>query len=85
MIDDKLIWEVDSVKDVVSLGRSARNKANIKVRQPISEVSIYFKNKSKYNIEHYNNQIMEELNVKKVNFVSNMSEIVDYKIKPNFQ
>ena len=27
---------------------------------------------------------MEELNVKKVNFVSSMSEIVDYKIKPNF-
>ena len=84
MIDDKLIWEVDSVKEIVSLGRSARNKANIKVRQPISEVSIYFKNKSKYNIEHYNNQIMEELNVKKVNFISSMSEIVDYKIKPNF-
>ena len=84
LVDDKLIWEIDSVKEVVSLGRSVRNKSNLKVRQPLSEVCIYFKSDNNYSIKDYNDQIIQELNVKKVNFIKRIEDIVEYKVKPNF-
>jgi len=84
LVDDKLIWEIDSVKEVVSLGRSVRNKSNLKVRQPLSEVCIYFKSDNDYSIKDYNDQIIQELNVKKVNFIKSIEDIVEYKVKPNF-
>ena len=84
LVDDKLIWEIDSVKEVVSLGRSVRNKSNLKVRQPLSEVCIYFKSDNDYSIKEYNDQIIQELNVKKVSFIKHIEDIVEYKVKPNF-
>ena len=84
LFNEKLIWEVDAVKDVVSLGRSSRNKANIKVRQPLSEINIFLKGENRYNINEYKDQIIQELNVKNVHFVNNVSDIVSYKVKPNF-
>ena len=84
LVDEKLIWEIDSVKEVVSLGRSVRNKSNLKVRQPLSEVCIYFKSDNDYSIKDYNDQIIQELNVKKVNFIKSIEDIVEYKVKPNF-
>ena len=35
-------------------------------------------------IKPYENQIIEEINVKKVNYINNESELVKYKVKPNF-
>ena len=37
----ELIDEIDSVINIVSLGRSARNKANVKIRQPLAKLSIF--------------------------------------------
>ena len=37
-----------------------------------------------YNINEYKDQIIQELNVKNVHFVNNVSDIVSYKVKPNF-
>ena len=51
-INDEVIEEIDTVIDIVSLGRSARNKANIKIRQPLSEIVVYCdKSKSKIHIQ----------------------------------
>ena len=45
LIDLKLEEKMDLVRDIISLGRNAREEAKIKVRQPISEVLIDGKNK----------------------------------------
>ena len=79
-----LINEIDSVKSIVSLGRSARNKANIKIRQPLSDISIYSKKGKQGFLVDYENQLKEELNVKKVNYVDKESSLVKYQVKPNF-
>ena len=85
-INTKLIQEIDTLIEVISLGRSARNKANIKIRQPLSEVVIYAQDKSyKDYLLNNENDILEELNVKKVRFVEKPEEIVSIKIKPDFQ
>jgi len=82
--NDSLIHEVDTVINIVSLGRSARNKANIKIRQPLSEIVIYCDDKTKAEIDRNKDQVLEELNLKGLRFVDVDSDLVTYSIKPNF-
>ena len=82
--DLDLIKQIDSIKTIVSLGRSARNKVNIKIRQPLNEICIYNKNDFSIDIEKYKAEILQELNIKNVKFVNKESDIVSYDIKLNF-
>ena len=79
VIDKKLENEMDLAYKIVKLGRSARNSANIKNRQPLSEMLISINNLPEY----YSEIVKEELNVKKVELGAEMSEYVDFEIKPN--
>ena len=82
--NDRLVEDVDTIKEIVSLGRSARNKCNLKIRQPLSDIKVYL-NKDNFDfIKENKYQILEELNVKDVIFVNNKKDIVKYDIKPNF-
>ena len=78
-IDEKLEKERDLAYKIVQLGRSARNSENIKNRQPLSEMLISVDNLPEY----YGNIVKEELNVKKVVLGADMSDYVDFEIKPN--
>jgi isoleucyl-tRNA synthetase len=70
LIDKKLINAVDSVITICSLGRSARAKAGVKVRQPLSKVMIRTRSSSEsQSLETLADQILEELNVKEIEFV----------------
>ena len=80
-----LINEIDSLINIVSLGRSARNKANIKIRQPLSEVIICC-NQDLEKIAIDNEiEILEELNIKQLKLISDKEQLVSFNIKPNFQ
>ena len=83
LIDEKIEEQMDLVRDVCSLGRFAREEANIKVRQPISHL-ILPKNDEKI-IGNLISVIEEELNVKEIIFKEDMSEYLDYIVKPNFK
>jgi len=69
---------------ISSLGRSARSKTKIKVRQPIN--NLHFKTKetitSKY-IEMILTQVSDEVNVKKVKHVNKSYQLSNIIIKPN--
>jgi len=80
-LNDELVKEIDCVKEIVSLGRSARNKVNLKIRQPLSEVIIHCNNND---VKKYEQQIVDELNVKKITFVDELNLIVRFEVKPNF-
>jgi len=83
-IDQKMIEQVDTIRKIVELGRSARNKAELKIRQPLKELCFYLSDNS---IEEFviENQkiILEELNVKKIKFVKSTDKLIGYEIKPN--
>ncbi len=86
--DDKLIDELieekmDLVRELISLGRNAREDAKIKVRQPISEVILDGNNKEI--LADLVVLIKEELNVKEVKFTSELSEYMNFIVKPNFK
>ncbi len=83
LIDEKIEEQMDLVRDVCSLGRFAREEANIKVRQPISHL-ILPKNDERI-IGNLISVIQEELNVKEIIFKEDMSEYLDYIVKPNFK
>ena len=79
LIDKKLENEMDLAYSLVKLGRSARNSANIKNRQPLSKMLISVDTLPEY----YGNIVKEELNVKEVDLGANMNEYVHFEIKPN--
>ena len=85
-VDEELITEINTLLEVVSLGRSARNKANIKIRQPLLSVIIYCSDtkSQKYLLEN-KEDILEELNVKKIDFALNQNDLVQINYKPDFQ
>jgi len=79
----KLLEEIDLVQDVIHLARGIRNKNNIKNRQPLSVLQVAFtKPETKEAMEEYKSIIAEELNVKVVEIIENVSDIatVDYKV-----
>ena len=78
-IDKTLEEEMSLAYKIVKLGRSARNSANIKNRQPLSEMLISVDTLPKY----YEDIVKDELNVKKIEFGAEMSKYVDFEIKPN--
>ena len=83
MINDKIEEKMDLVRDLVTLGRASREEAKIKVRQPLSKVII----DGKYQeiIGDLTELIKEELNVKEVQFEENLSEYMEFELKPNFK
>ena len=72
--------QMAAVESVVQLGRACRNLSNVKVRQPLANLYISGADFS----EQYQNLVADELNVKKINFVTDASEFVGYDLKPNF-
>ena len=83
LIDEAVEERMDLVRDVCSLGRFAREEANIKVRQPIS--SLILPKSDELIIGDLLPVIKEELNVKEVMFKEDMTEYLEYIVKPNFQ
>ena len=70
---------------IVSLGRSARSRANIKNRQPLQKLFIYTSTEKNIILDKISKkEILEELNMKELNIVSNTNDIISYQIKPNF-
>ncbi len=82
-INEEIETKMDLVRDLISLGRNAREDVKIKVRQPISEVIVDGKNENL--ISDLVPLIEEELNVKKVTFVSDLSNYMNFEVKPNFK
>ena len=83
LIDEDIEKQMDLVRDICSLGRFAREDAKIKVRQPISEVILDIN--SRDIIGDLDSIIKEELNVKEVLFKKDMTNYMDYIVKPNFK
>jgi isoleucyl-tRNA synthetase len=78
-INKELEKEMDLAYKIVKLGRGARNVANIKNRQPLSEMLISIDELPAY----YDDIIKEELNIKNITLGADLSKYVDFEIKPN--
>ncbi len=83
LIDETLNREMALVMKLVSLGHSARQKANRKVRQPLAEAAFALgRSDERHAVETYADLIMDELNVKRVRLLDASSEAATFFLKP---
>ena len=73
---------MDLVLSVVVLGRAGRNNANIKNRQPLSKMFV----KSDIRLpDEFSELVLDELNVKSIEFTDSAKEFMTYKFKPQLK
>jgi len=83
-LDPTLLSDMEVVQRVVTLGRAARNDANLKVRQPLARLLARVPDESASRaVARHAEQIRDELNVKSVTVIPRDAELVKYRIKPN--
>jgi isoleucyl-tRNA synthetase len=85
-IDKNLENEVALTRTIVSLGRSARSKANIKIRQPLDEMMVNVP-KAEFKLTKDDEAIiLEELNIKKIKSSGPdvLDEVLAYEVSPKF-
>ena len=83
LIDERLEKNMELVLEIVTLGRAARNEANIKNRQPIQKLFVSSEKGSCD--ELYQKIIAQELNVKEVEFIADASGFSNYIFKPQLK
>ena len=84
LIDKDLEAQMKKLLDVVVLGRSARNAANIKNRQPLSKLYIVGGDDSKLSDEMAA-VLADEINVKGVEYANDLSAFAGYELKPQMR
>ncbi|WP_042147237.1 isoleucine--tRNA ligase [Paucisalibacillus sp. EB02] len=84
LINEKLEKEMDGVLQVVELARSTRNAANIKTKQPLSELMIVGEKENTEFLLEYSNIILDEINVKRIIIEEQAGDSLEYEIKLNF-
>ena len=75
LIDEKLAVDTHLVMKISSLGRAARSRAGIKVRQPLAHVVVSVSSGEQTSLEQLKLQILEELNVKDLEFAGSGDEV----------
>ena len=81
-IDKQLEDNMENVLLAVTLGRAARNGANIKNRQPLGK--IYIKCDEQLD-KFYTDIIKEELNIKELEYIDDAESLVSYSFKPQMR
>ncbi len=83
-IDDKLTAQVDLTRRIVELGRAARANSGVKTRQPLGRALVAASGWDSLP-EGLQAQIREEVNVLKLDSLSETDELVDVSVKANFK
>ena len=82
--NEQLLIEISVVQKIVGLARAARAQSGVRVRQPLSRLLVRTPDeKTAQAVKNHQSQILEELNVKKIEFIARDAELVTYSIKPN--
>ncbi|HXF64609.1 MAG TPA: isoleucine--tRNA ligase [Caldilineaceae bacterium] len=82
-IDEPLSMDMDLAQRVTSLGHSARQAANLKVRQPLAQVVVRTRTDEERNsLQRLRQFVLDELNVKELAFVEAAGDLVDVEVFP---
>ena len=82
--NDELLFDIGVVQKVVGLGREARSQSGVRTRQPLSRLLVRAPDDASAKaLGAHQDQVLEELNIKDVEFIARDADIVNYRIKPN--
>ena len=82
LIDEKLLADTALLLDTVTLGRSARQTAGLRVRQPLGELLVRAPGDAAA-LKRFEDELREELNVKSVRLLDIEEPLVEYRFSPN--
>ncbi|GHO82929.1 isoleucine--tRNA ligase [Dictyobacter formicarum] len=83
LIDEKLTNETHLVMRIVGLGRAAREKAQIRVRQPLNALYVHVPSSAEEEaLQRLSEQVLEELNIKRLELISADSDMLAYTVRP---
>jgi len=82
-VDEELLARMALARQVVALGHSARNSQNIKLRQPLARALVHRQEGVEDLDEELVELVWDELNVKGVAFVEDVTELVTYRLLPD--
>ena len=84
MVDEELEKGMDTVLDIVNLGRAARNTGNVKNRQPLSEMFVVTARAGELS-DGLKAIALDELNIKEYKSAADANEFISYKLKPQLK
>ena len=85
-IDSALSESMRLLREIASLGRAARASEKLKVRLPLSEVTVILTDDSQIEwLRSHDALVREELNVKAVHYTTEGDQYVQYTVVPNFK
>ena len=83
LLDERLTNETHLVMRIVGLGRSAREKAQIRVRQPLNALYVRVPSVAEEEaLSRLSEQVLEELNIKRLQLIGDDSDMLSYTLKP---
>ncbi|MCM8747578.1 isoleucine--tRNA ligase [Thermomicrobiaceae bacterium CFH 74404] len=83
-VDAALAQDMAWLLRAVELGRAARNKANVKVRQPLPRVLVGSRVPEALEaVRRLHDQLLDELNVKAFDVIERPEEYLTYRVRPN--
>lgn len=86
LIDRVLSERMRLLREVASLGRSARMNARLKVRQPLASVQVVLADaRHQAWLEAHDTLVRDELNVKQVVYTNEGRQYITYQVQPNFK
>src|SRR5215211_7402817 len=83
--DETLEWQMHVARDAVELGRAARAQAKLKLRQPLGEAVVVAADREREAIGRLESIVLDELNVKRLRYVSQAGELGRFELKPNYR
>jgi isoleucyl-tRNA synthetase len=83
-IDPLLDSQMELARQVVYLGRAARNAVNIKNRQPLSKIVVQATPEEQDELMALSDLVEDELNVRGIEFARDFGEFVSHRIKPRY-
>ncbi len=84
--DPLLSEQMIVLREIASLGRSARMEASLKVRQPLARVEVILGDaRHQAWLQEHDELLKEELNVKEVAYAQDAEQYIEYQVVPNFK
>jgi isoleucyl-tRNA synthetase len=85
LIDQGLLGRMRLARQLVALGRAARAKAKVKTRQPLPKALAVVPAAERADVAALARLVADELNVKELELVESLEQLVHYSVKPNFR
>ena len=86
VVDPQLSARMSVLRDVASLGRSARVDAKLRVRQPLAKVEVILaEDEHQTWLEAHGEILRDELNVKQIEYTTEGEKYITYNVVPNFK